>query len=284
MIFQQVEITALILSALLFAPEIAARIVKYYRAVIAWRDCVDDIGSVDGAIKAIKAVSNNTATVSIETFTEMPKPSPKVKRYAVSPVDVFAITKGKRYEILSPDDSEFGFYITADNLNKIYCLYSGCGHISYKDWQIIEEPVSEYELVGTDFVKRDEASIDALVRSKLSAAQAAVFNDAVDKTLVDGMLKPKKKPKAMTAPIKKLPKDAKVYEYGKPKLPKIPRGYTRHYGGKCPVKRCDVFDIIHRDGFRHNGSKLSDDTTWRWTHNGTDTDIIAYRLSKRKVG
>jgi hypothetical protein len=42
MIFMQIEILLLILSALLFAPEIAARIVKYYRAVIAWRDCVDD--------------------------------------------------------------------------------------------------------------------------------------------------------------------------------------------------------------------------------------------------
>ena len=41
MIFMQIEIILLLLTTWLFAPEIAARIVKYYRAVIAWRDCVD---------------------------------------------------------------------------------------------------------------------------------------------------------------------------------------------------------------------------------------------------
>lgn len=46
-------------------------------------------------------------------------------------------------------------------------------------------------------------------------------------------------------------------------------------GGECPVESCAVVDVM----FRYQETSATDHAgCWRWNHNGTDSDIIAYRL------
>jgi len=300
MIIMQLEILLLILSALLFAPEIAARIVKYYRAAIAWRDCVDDSKAyeyMDAMNQALKKDGENAKLYMYSQGTTSPadtyvnasltKPldnpvvldsRPKVKRYAVSPVDAVDIKKGKRYEIL--EESKHAFYMLDDVGFMLGCCTKGSGHIYGQDWQIIEEPVTDYELVGTDFVKREKPDNDKSRDDDFVEASIELNDQKAQKAEANAAQR-------QTAPIKKLPKDAKVYEYGKPKLPKIPRGFKRHDGKKKPkgiTKNTKLDLIYHHNGTQHNASGYHQDFLWEHSFPISGGDIIAYRLSKRKVG
>jgi len=122
----------------------------------------------------------------------------------------------------------------------------------------------KYELVGTDFIKRKLAEAQAAIDDKqpddavfkdVHDRQSEAFNKRMDKIIVDAAT-PKKKPKAMTAPI-------------------IPRGYKRHDGGKCPVRKNARVDYVVNNGNKCNNIQAS----WIIWDN-----IIAYRLSKRKGG
>lgn len=66
--------------------------------------------------------------------------------------------------------------------------------------------------------------------------------------------------------IEPTPKDCK---------PKIPRGYTRHYGGLLPVAagtKCSVLLRYAGPFTTHKPEK------YRWTHTGSHGDIMAYRV------
>lgn len=52
-------------------------------------------------------------------------------------------------------------------------------------------------------------------------------------------------------------------------------GWIDWAGGDCPVESCAVVDVM----FRYLENSATDHAgAWRWNHNGTDSDIIAYRL------
>lgn len=224
---------------------------------------------------------------------------PKVKRYAVSPVGIpkSGITKGKRYEAFDADS--YGFYIINNKQQCLYCLYRNCSFLrgTGKNWQIIEEPVTDYELKGIDFVKRaatdDKQPDDAVFKladstttkydpdTNLKMPDHAVFsvgnndinisNPVLEREMREMQkLKPIKaqqiKPKAMTAPI-------------------IPRGYKRHDGKGKPkgITSNTKLDIYyHRQDFQYGVTGYG--MQFYWVHNNppTGSDIIAYRLSKRK--
>lgn len=52
-------------------------------------------------------------------------------------------------------------------------------------------------------------------------------------------------------------------------------GWIDWGGGKCPVSASEMVDVIFGRGGRRS-TNIAD--CWRWNHNGTDSDIIAYRL------
>lgn len=56
-------------------------------------------------------------------------------------------------------------------------------------------------------------------------------------------------------------------------------GWIEWGGGECPVDAGKMVDVIFGYGGRRS-TNIAD--CWRWNHNGTDSDIIAYRLHKPK--
>lgn len=54
-------------------------------------------------------------------------------------------------------------------------------------------------------------------------------------------------------------------------------GWIEWGGGECPVDAGKMVDVIFGYGGRRS-TNIAD--CWRWNHNGTDSDIIAYRLHK----
>ena len=54
-------------------------------------------------------------------------------------------------------------------------------------------------------------------------------------------------------------------------------GWIEWGGGECPVDGRGMVDVIFGHGGRMSAN-IAD--CWRWTHEGTDSDIIAYRLHK----
>lgn len=65
--------------------------------------------------------------------------------YAISPIDVADgsrgqyITAGKAYPVY--EDTGIGFQIEGDDDGRpVYCLWKGCAHLGYRDWQRVEEP------------------------------------------------------------------------------------------------------------------------------------------------
>lgn len=54
-------------------------------------------------------------------------------------------------------------------------------------------------------------------------------------------------------------------------------GWIDWAGGECPVDSCAAVDVIFRS--KKTAAAYQADR-WRWDHNGTDSDIIAYRLSQ----
>lgn len=62
---------------------------------------------------------------------------------------------------------------------------------------------------------------------------------------------------------------------GKAYPPKKDDGWIAWAGGECPVESCAVVDVMFRD---QENSATYHAGVWRWNHNGTDSDIIAYRL------
>lgn len=59
-------------------------------------------------------------------------------------------------------------------------------------------------------------------------------------------------------------------------------GWIEWGGGECPVSASEMVDVIFWRGGRRS-TNIAD--CWRWNHNGTDSDIIAYRLHKpQEVG
>lgn len=52
-------------------------------------------------------------------------------------------------------------------------------------------------------------------------------------------------------------------------------GWIEWGGGECPVNPSEMVDVIFGRGGRVS-TNIAD--CWRWNHNGTDSDIIAYRL------
>jgi hypothetical protein len=66
-----------------------------------------------------------------------------MKRYAISPISVGSITKGKKYKVSGwkYSNTTIGHYftITKDNGFVAYCLEKGCAHINDNNWKIIEE-------------------------------------------------------------------------------------------------------------------------------------------------
>jgi hypothetical protein len=62
-------------------------------------------------------------------------------RYAISPISVGSITKGKKYKVSEWEKSgRYGhsFNITKDNGFVAYCLEKECAHINDNNWKIIE--------------------------------------------------------------------------------------------------------------------------------------------------
>ena len=68
-----------------------------------------------------------------------------------------------------------------------------------------------------------------------------------------------------------------MFEY-KTSLPKIPRGWKKWDGGKCPVMAGVKGMIIRRDGSRSDIQELA---SFRWEHYN-ECDTIAYRVCKPK--
>lgn len=64
--------------------------------------------------------------------------------YAKAPVDVYGddgeryITAGRRYEVTPVDEQVFK--IRDDDGDLLFCLWRGCAHIDYGDWQRVEVP------------------------------------------------------------------------------------------------------------------------------------------------
>ena len=81
------------------------------------------------------------------------------------------------------------------------------------------------------------------------------------------------KPKAMKAK----PDKSKQRKPAKKALPKLPRGFTRHNGGKCPVAGRQRVEVAFRDGIIDAHLTAGD---WAWTHHGTGCDIIGYKVIK----
>lgn len=54
-------------------------------------------------------------------------------------------------------------------------------------------------------------------------------------------------------------------------------GWIEWGGGECPVGASEMVDVIFGGGGRMS-TNIAD--CWRWSHSGTDSDIIAYRLHK----
>ena len=65
----------------------------------------------------------------------------------------------------------------------------------------------------------------------------------------------------------------------------IPEGFTPWSGGECPIPNPAQYAVIHRDGMVVNNDhfcKPYDDAFW--SHIGSDTDIVGYRIiSSREV-
>lgn len=57
-------------------------------------------------------------------------------------------------------------------------------------------------------------------------------------------------------------------------------GWIEWGGGECPVGASEMVDVIFGRGGRMS-TNIAD--CWRWSHSGTDSDIIAYRLHKPQV-
>ena len=56
-------------------------------------------------------------------------------------------------------------------------------------------------------------------------------------------------------------------------------GWIDFGGGECPVSASEMVDVIFGHGGRMS-TNIAD--CWRWNHNGTDSDIIAYRLHQQQ--
>lgn len=56
-------------------------------------------------------------------------------------------------------------------------------------------------------------------------------------------------------------------------------GWINWGGGECPVSASEMVDVIFGHGGRMSAN-IAD--CWRWSHDGTDSDIIAYRLHQLK--
>ena len=56
-------------------------------------------------------------------------------------------------------------------------------------------------------------------------------------------------------------------------------GWIEWGGGECPVSASEMVDVIFGCGGRRSTNIAE---CWRWNHNGTDSDIIAYRLHHPK--
>lgn len=54
-------------------------------------------------------------------------------------------------------------------------------------------------------------------------------------------------------------------------------GWIEWGGGECPVSASEMVDVIFGRGGRMS-TNIAD--CWRWSHSGTDSDIIAYRLHR----
>lgn len=52
-------------------------------------------------------------------------------------------------------------------------------------------------------------------------------------------------------------------------------GWIDWSGGECPVSDSEIVDVIFGPGGRMSTNIAG---CWRWSHSGTDSDIIAYRL------
>lgn len=55
-------------------------------------------------------------------------------------------------------------------------------------------------------------------------------------------------------------------------------GWIEWGGGECPVDDGEVVDVMFGRGGRIISTNIAD--FWRWSHSGTDSDIISYRLHK----
>lgn len=55
-------------------------------------------------------------------------------------------------------------------------------------------------------------------------------------------------------------------------------GWIEWGGGECPVNPSEMVDVIFGRGGRIISTNIAD--CWRWSHSGTDSDIISYRLHK----
>lgn len=55
-------------------------------------------------------------------------------------------------------------------------------------------------------------------------------------------------------------------------------GWIEWGGGECPVDDGEVVDVMFGRGGRIISTNIAD--CWRWSHSGTDSDIISYRLHK----
>lgn len=61
---------------------------------------------------------------------------------------------------------------------------------------------------------------------------------------------------------------------------KIPRGWTKWDGGKCPFKKKTKIRIMFRGGSK---SLITNPLVYCWQNTGKDCDIIAYRIIKPKA-
>lgn len=65
------------------------------------------------------------------------------------------------------------------------------------------------------------------------------------------------------------------------KSPAIPKGFTKHDGGKCPIAIGVKFDLMFRTGYK--AEKRTQASQYRWTHKHEDDDIIAYRVIEKEL-
>ena len=59
----------------------------------------------------------------------------------------------------------------------------------------------------------------------------------------------------------------------------LPEGFVLHDGGLCPY-RTGCHDVILRNGVM----ALVSHSAWRWHHDGSWSDIIAYRPTSKQEG